>query len=96
MVKQYYGWSLVKEVKMRKFQFHSHESEMIHKDFLSTKAFLARAYLKDISKKFSKENFKIILENKKKNYVYMEMLLKIKERLFKHKKMSTLRYHINV
>ena len=63
---------------MRKFQVHFQKSKVSHKDFLSTKAFLARAYLKDISQKFPKENFKTILENRKE-LCNMEMLLKTKE-----------------
>jgi len=49
-----------------------------HKDFLSTKNFLARAYLKDISQRFTEEN-KIL--KKRKRHVCVEMLLKTKERL---------------
>jgi len=61
------------------------ESKASHKYFLSTKAFLARTYLKDISQKFPKENFKRILK-KRKQYVCTEMLLKTKEMFSKCKK----------
>ena len=47
---------------MRSVQVHFQESEVSHKDFLSTKTFLSKAYLNDISKKFPEENFEIILK----------------------------------
>ena len=76
---------------MRKFEVHSQESEAGHKDFWSIDTFLARVYVKDISQKFPKKNSKFFWKIGKK-YVYMEMLLKTKERLYKHKKLNTVRY----
>ena len=57
---------------MRDVQVYSQESKVSHTDFLSTKAFLVRAYLKDVSQKFLEQNFKTNIENRKNNVYVCE------------------------
>jgi len=76
--KQLDGRSLGKETKVRDSQVHSQKSEVSFRDFLSTKIFLVKAYFKEISQRFSKENFKQYGKRREK-IEDLKMLLKPKK-----------------